>query len=298
MRSTGHWFEALMLAGLGIGCLFAGEVLPEPATGVTEGSVADAPRRVVGASVAAAEMLFDLGVPPAGVHYLAADPRYSTAADRARTANLLGGEAEDILRARPDLVVVDPFTKPETLELLSMVGVRVFRPANAACLDQALENVRALGELLGRGSEATAILADVRARRTALAANRGAVGIWRVMSLDGGLYTHGKGSLIDAVIAEAGAIDLSRERGVGPYRRLDAETVLAWRPDALLIGIEPGTEEQERARLLQHPALGVLPCVRRERLLFVPAALLGCTSHRVLGAAELIQRRLLDWGAP
>jgi ABC-type Fe3+-hydroxamate transport system substrate-binding protein len=121
---------------------------------------------------------------------------------------------------------------------------------------------------------------------------------WRVMSLDGGLNTYGKGSLLDAEIAATGASNLAAARGVGPYRKLDLEAVLSWRPDALLVGVLPGEEAAERQRMLQQPGLQLLPCVQQGRVLFVPSALLVSTSQYAVEAVACIQQQLLAWGHP
>lgn len=257
-------------------------------------------RRIVAASVASAEIL--LSIAPreriAAVHYLVADTRFSMVADQVGELPLVGAEPEDLLAVRPDLVVLDPFTKPETRALLAGAGIAVTTLAPATDFGGIAANIRELGRLAGCDQAATELVAAMDRRLADLAAARGGADRFAVMSLDGGRNTYGKGSLFDAVVDAAGARNLSAQRGVGPFRQLDVEAVLAWRPDALVLDVLPGGEAAERARLAQDPGLQLLPCVRRDRLVFVPSALLNSTSHWLVGAAEHLQATLRTWGRP
>lgn len=258
------------------------------------------PQRIVAASVTSSEIL--LAIAPrellAAVHQLAADPRFCAAAPDAVGLPQVGAEPEQLLAVRPDLVVVDAYTRPETRAALAGAGVAVHVPAAITSLAEVLGNIEALGERAGCAASATALLASCRERIGRLRDGATGCASWRVLSLDGALHTYGRGSLFDDIVRAAGATHLAAERGVGPFRKLDVEAVLAWRPDALVIGVMPGEEAGERARLRQTPGLELLPCVRKDRLVFVPSPQLGSTSHHVLAAAEILQQRLRHWGQP
>lgn len=262
--------------------------------------VARRPEHIVAGSVLSAEVL--LAIAPreriAGVHYLAADPRYSMVADLAKGLRQVGADPEQLLAVRPDLVITDEFTKPETVALLTGIGVPVVRTHAFATFADVADNIRLIGWVTGCDEAAEGLVEQMRARQLSLDAHRRQVQDWRVMSLDGGLNSYGVGSLFDAEIAATGAANLSAERGVGPYRKLDIEAVLSWRPDALVLGVVPGEEDAARQRLLQYPGLKLLPCVQKNHVLFVPAALLGSTSQHTVEAAVFVQQQLLAWGKP
>ena len=120
---------------------------------------------------------------------------------------------------------------------------------------------------------------------------------WRLLDLNGASYTSGKGSTLDDILHYVGARNVAADHGVGEYRRLDIEQVLDWDPDALIVALGTEGEEKERQRILQHPGLAVLRCVKEDRILFVPGALLGSTSHHVAEAAHLIAEKLDRWGS-
>ena len=75
---------------------------------------AGAPRRVVSQTVGTDDLLMAIAEPSqiAALSHLARDERYSPRArDAGRFPCLTNGEAEDILRFRPDLVLVASYTQ-------------------------------------------------------------------------------------------------------------------------------------------------------------------------------------------
>ncbi len=257
------------------------------------------PQRIVAGSVFATEVL--LAIAPreriAAVHVLAADPRYSLVADAVSGLPRVGAEPEQLLAAQPDLVVCDPFTRPETLALLDAADVPVVRTADAASFADVAANVRRVGSLCHLEREAERLVTDMERRLATLAERAAEIADWRVINLDGALHTHGRGSLFEAVATAAGARCLAAERGVGPFRKLDLEALLAWQPDALVVGGVESAGELP-AWLRQQPGLSALECVRARRVVQVPGPLLGTTSHLLVGAVEQLQAQLLRWGKP
>jgi iron complex transport system substrate-binding protein len=287
-----------LLAGSGLSCCREAKPWDAP-----DWRPAQPPQRIVAASVFAAEVL--LAIAPreriAAVHYLAADARYSLVAGATPGLTLVGAEPEQLLAVAPDLVVCDAFTRPETLALLAAADVPVVRTAEAASFDDIGANIRAVGRLCHLDEPAERLVRQMHERLRALEQHAPEVATWRVMSLDGALHTYGRPSLFDALVGAAGARALASERGVGPFRRLDLETVLAWQADAFVLGGDGGiggAGGEVPAWLAQAPGLSQLPCVEKKHLLHIPGPLLGSTSHHLVGAAEALQQQLLRWGRP
>lgn len=257
-----------------------------------------APQRIVAASVLAAESL--LGVLPnerlAGAHAFAADARYSLVADRAAGIPLLGATPEQLLSVDPDLVLVDAYTRAETLALLAAAGVPVVRTRDPHSFDDIEANLHLLGRVTHLDEELAAVVGSMREQLRQVEARGRELGPWRLMSLDGALHTYGEGSLFDAIARAAGATNVAAEHGVGAFRKLDIEEVLAWRPDALVLSGEPGAGVPEWIQ--QFPGLDLLPCVQNERLLFVPGPLLSTTSHHLVETAAFVQKQLQEWKTP
>jgi ABC-type hemin transport system substrate-binding protein len=101
------------------------------------------------------------------------------------------------------------------------------------------------------------------------------------------------------MLRAAGARNLAAERGAGPFRKLSIETVLAWQPQGLVVAGHRGAgDDRLPPWFAQIPGLDLLECAHAGRLLFVPGAMLGTTSHRLADTAEFVQNELRKWGRP
>jgi ABC-type Fe3+-hydroxamate transport system substrate-binding protein len=257
-----------------------------------------APQRVVAGSVLAAESL--LGVLPkerlAAAHLFAANSGYSLAADLTDGVRLIGATPEQLLSVDPDLVLVDAYTRAETLALLGAAGVPVVRTRDPHGFEDIAANLRTIGRVTHLEAELEAVITAMQQRLHGVRRRGEGLAAWRLLSLDGALHTYGEGSLFDAIARAAGATNVAAEHGVGSFRKLDIEEVLAWRPDAIVLSGEPGQDTP--AWVDQFPGLDLLPCVAGGRLLFVPGPLLSTTSHHLVDAAASLQRQLEEWGSP
>lgn len=269
-------------------------------TGTADAAPGAAPMRIVAGSVHSAEVLLEISPRErvAAVHVLAADPRYSAAVEQARGLELVGAEPEQLLAGHPELVFTDPFTRAETRQLLQSCGVRVVQTPDIASLDDVACSIRAIGTAAGLADAADALVARMRSREAELRAGAPARASWRLLTIDGGYHAFGSGSLVDELIRIAGARNLAAEHGVRAFRRLDAEELLGWDPDALVVSGAPGKEAEELAWMRQDPALALLRCVQQGRVVCIPGALLSSTSHHALEAAACLGRALDQWGRP
>jgi iron complex transport system substrate-binding protein len=272
----------------------------QPAREATESWPAQPPLRIVAGSVLATEVLLEIAPRErlAGVHALAADPKYSLVVDGVKDLTKVGAEPEQLLAVRPDLVILDAFTRPETQVLLESAGVPVVRTLSASSFDDIAANIRRIGRACWLVEPAEALVLRMQAKLRDVQQRGAGLAEWHVMNLDGGLHTHGRGSLFDAVVQAAGAHNLAAERGAGPFRRLSLEAVLAWRPDALIVDAEAGQAERQPEWFAQIRGLQLLRCRQRDHVLFVPGPMLGTTSHRLVDTVALVQDALLRWGRP
>lgn len=257
-------------------------------------------QRIVAGSVLSAESLLEV-MPKerlVGVHTFAADARYSLVADQAASLPLLGASPEQLLSVRPDLVLVDAFTRSETVALLASADVPVIRTKDPHSFEDIDANLRLLGRVTHLDGEVEKIIADTQSKVDEIRAAGQDLGDWRLLSLDGALHTYGEGSLFGLMAITAGARNVAAEEGVGPFRKLDIEEVLAWSPDALVLSGMPPANGELPEWVTQCPGLDLLPCVAKGRILYVPGRLLITTSHRLVDSVDHIQRQLLKWGKP
>jgi iron complex transport system substrate-binding protein len=255
------------------------------------------PQRIVSATVFSDAVLLDACPAEriAALHELSEDPRFSPIVARSRAfPRHTSGEPEDILAARPDLVILSSFSRRETVQLVGGQRRAVVRLTRFDSIEDIQANLRALGWVLGLDREVEALVDGMQRRLAAVAQRREARARWRVLQYEDG-HASGAGTTFASMLEWIGARNVAAELGLRGFQPIGVESLLLADPDALVIGCVSGREADKRAQLLQIPAFARLRAVREERLLFVDGALLQATCHHVAGAAERIAERLDEW---
>ena len=133
-------------------------------------SAANLPR-LVSMNVCTDQLVLTLADPEQilGLSRFSRDGWQSKAGDLSRYPVLSGG-AEDVLLIRPDIVVASAFDKRSTRELLKAKGLRLAELTVPRTLDEARQQIREVGDLIGHPDRAAAEIARLdaalaRARR-------------------------------------------------------------------------------------------------------------------------------------
>jgi len=237
---------------------------------------------VVSLNVCADQMLVLLAPEQvAALSPLARDPALSFVADLARHLPIVRASAEAVLRLAPDLVLGGAFGAQTTLAVLEREGLRVVRIDMPQDFDGIRKQTRVLAALLGVPERGEALIADMDARLAALPrpAHRLSALVWQARG-----FTAGPGTLMDAVLREAGLANASDGRRVG------LESLLRHPPDLLVTTVPPAYPSLA-TEALGWSALDRIP--RRE----LPPALTVCAgpftvraAERLAGSAERLAR--------
>jgi chromosome segregation protein len=157
--------------------------------------------------------------------------------------------------------------------------------ANQAALERRREALTAQQQ-----SEREAIAAGEQALTTAATA---------LEALQAEVKALGEDQLI-AVQAELAGLEASgRELARQTEKhQLDAEALLGWQPDAIVVNGDTQDGANLPSWIGQHPALPLLHCIGRQRVLAVHGPLFNTTSPRLVAAAEFLQQALRRWGQP
>lgn len=146
------------------------------------------------------------------------------------------GAAEDIVNLKPDLILVGDTSTPMTRALARRVGARVVEVRSASSLAEARQILLRLGDDIAEPAQAAVLVARFDATLAGLAAQAPRRRP-RVIAWSGGAFVPGRGSLIDDIIAKAGADNIAARPG-GAGTAFDVEALVAADPDALLYGAE------------------------------------------------------------
>ncbi len=255
--------------------------------------VAAPPQRVVSQAVGTDDLLLALAAPGqiAALSHLGQDERYAPAfAEAKKFPALRNSSAEDILRFKPDLVLMTSFSPPEGRVLLQRAGVKIFVIEKYERLEDVYNSLRKLGEILGRTSQAEEVIRTSQNRVTDLA--KRLHGVKPVRVLAAGVYPFAAGSdtSFQDLCDHTGALNVAAEAGLKGIVPMPTEKALTWKTDVLIAPQERGENLTEQLRGI--PPYKFMPALRQGRVVPIPGALFSATSHRRIEAYEWIARAL------
>jgi iron complex transport system substrate-binding protein len=251
------------------------------------------PARVVSQTVGTDDLLMAIAAPGqiAALSHHSRDARYSPSAQAAsRFATLRNGEAEDILRFRPDLVLVASYTQAETVALLRRAKVNLLMVDHFETLEDLFANARRIGQALGRQERAEELIRQWRARVKALEDRLKGRKPVRVLAVGFYPWTAGSGTTFQDLCDHAGALNVGAEAGLKGHVPTPNEKVLAWKVDVLVAPADPGMDL--RARLRDLAPYKFMEAFRQGRVVALPGALMAATSQARLDGYEALARAL------
>jgi len=203
------------------------------------------PQRIVTLGPSILESLFAIG---AGSQVVGRE-EFSTYPEEALEVASVGslwGElpTEAILALDPDLVIAPEIISPEQIQTMEDLGLKVYFQANPVDFAGLWENLRILGTITGHEEEATALIAELENRISAV--NEKVVNIsdrptvfYELDATDPqNPYTIGSGTFIDTIINMAGGENIGAVLD-GDYAQISSEEVIAQNPDIILLADAP-----------------------------------------------------------
>ncbi len=223
----------------------------------------------------------------ASLSYHAADPNFSFHWERARGIAVNRGQAEEILAARPTLVLGGHFSNPATQQLLDRLGIVVLPLEVPSDFAGIRAQTLAVADALGHAERGRALIAELDQRLAALNAGMPSPRPLAAVYQENGI-TAGRGTLVDQMIAAAGFENLAARLGLSGYAALPHEDDVLHRPDLLITSLETSDAPSLARRSLDHPALRALAGAAAQ--VSVPAPLWVCPGPYTVAAAELLAR--------
>lgn len=255
-------------------------------------SRAEPPRRIVSMNLCTDQMALLLAGREriVSISFLGADPAESPLADLARGIPVNHGLAEEVIAAKPDLVLAGRYTTGFAKAMLRRLGYPVIEIESSETIAGIHAALTALGKTLGTELRAADLLADMDRRLAAVAAPAGRNGSAIIFDANG--FTVGRPGLADEVMTRIGLVNKAPDLGIGAYGQVPLETMLAVRPDRIIYLIyRPGVPSIASATM-EHPALK--RGIGERRTLSVPGRLLTCGTPMVAEAAERLAAALAE----
>jgi iron complex transport system substrate-binding protein len=229
------------------------------------------------------------------VSWLAADPEESMLPDAASRFPLNYGNAEELLRYRPDVVVGSAYTNGPARALLERLGYDVVAVEPANSIPDIERNLRLVAAAVGRPERGEQAVESLRARRRAIEQRRPPEPLGAVVLRPGG-FTVGAGSLADRLMALAGLRNVAAERGLDRWGSLSMESLLRADPQVIVLTDYRRRQASLANAILQHPAVAAVAA--RAVAVHVPSRDWSCGLPDSLGSAELLETSLSRSRAP
>jgi len=260
--------------------------------------VASAPKRVVSQTIGTDDVLLALAGPGqiAALSHLAHDPLYAPDANSAKKhPTLKGSSAEDILRFKPDLVLMASFSPPDSVAVLKKAGIKLYIMEKYETLEDVYECLRQVGDLLEQRQKADKLIASCKERVNNLSSALKEAKPVRVLSAGVYPYISGSDTSFQDLCDHAGAINAAAEAGIVGVVPTPSEKMLSWQID-ILIG--PTEHRQSEAgpklanRLKDVAPYRYLEAYKKGRVIEIPGALFAATSHHRIDAYEMLAKAL------
>lgn len=186
--------------------------------------------------------------------------------------------AEKIIALSPDLVIIDSSVGPtQAIASLEKSGIKVARINEVWAVDGISKKVIEVASLLGvpKTGEKLSSLID----STISSASKKVEGSPRVLFLylRGGNSIYlvgGTGSGADSMLAAIGAIDVGATSGSKPFTPLTAESLIAMKPDVILVMTKGLASVGGVAGLIELPGIAQTPAGKNSRVISVDDSLL------------------------
>lgn len=220
-------------------------------------ALAGPPERVVSINLCTDQLAMMLAAPGQliSISRISHDPNVSVMLEDALHYPVNHGQGEEVFRLSPDLVLAGAFTSPYTVGLLRRLGVEVAQLPVANSLGAIPGIIRDIGDLLGRETEAEALVARFEADLESLHADRGRA--TRAALHYANNYTSGENSLAHEILTAAGFVNIAAEAGLTGGGTLAMERLVMLMPDLVISGQPyPGASRSED--VLRHPAMEAL----------------------------------------
>jgi iron complex transport system substrate-binding protein len=259
-----------------------------------QGQAQDAPRRIVSLNLCTDQLVLWLAQRDhiASVTWLAAQAGFSSVHELTAGIHLNHARAEEILPLAPDLILASEFSGGATVNLLRRLGYEVHMIGFPSTLETTLAQILEVATLLGEQQKGEAMVASIQSRiETALAdmPQHDSQPLAVFYASNG--YTYGQHTLRDDFLQDLGFRNLGAEVEINGPGLLSLETLLAARPDFLLVNSLDDNEAPLAQPLLQHPALRK-SLQDHTQLIELPDVLFQCSGPMLAEAYERMARAM------
>lgn len=253
-------------------------------------TVAAEPKRIVSLVPSMTEILFALGLGDRVVGDTTFCDYPEAAKSKVKVGEFAKIDLEKVVSLSPDLVLGTSLHYQTVAPALRERGVTVAM-LEAQDVEGVLAQIVTIGRLTGRAKEAEALVKDMRSRLDAVAAKLAKAPKPRVYwELDAMLYSAGKGSIVDDMIARAGGDNVGRTLA-GEWPQFNMESLVAADPEVILLADHDFGETADKVKA--RAGWSGMAAVKQGRIVEVDDInLVSRPGPRVVDAVEYVAKQL------
>ena len=282
----------------GFAVLLAFALLPGCSAPAREGvALQGRPLRIVSMNPCVDAILREVADPAhiAAISHYSHDPRASSVpAEWARRFPAVGDSAEDVLSAKPDLVITGPHIAPDTLSALRRMGIPLLSTTVPATVAESEAQIAQIAARIGQSDKGRALnerisRAVAKARYMAQSGSGPRALIWQ----DGGLVP-GPGTLANGLLEDVGFRSAAAQMHLAQWDMVAVEHLLLSPPDIVMTGAD-GMESDgsTSGASLPHPALAKAGA--HIMIAPFPSRLLHCAGPTIIEATEHLSAIRARW---
>ena len=248
--------------------------------------IASPPQRILALSVGHNEIIVDiLGDTErfAGIGTYSDDPEYSNVAERVQHLTAIPAEAEAVVAAAPDLVILSKFTPASLETALRELEIPVYRSALNNSADGNITNILLLGYVLGAENEAAQLAQAVITRLSNVTSNLPDTPYPTAIALTNygsSIWTAGTGSTEGGIIENAGAENAAAVAEIESNQIISLESIIAMAPEIIVIPQPANSGGQEfKEFLMDEPLLAQVPAIQDGQIFLVNSKYFTTLSH-------------------
>jgi len=234
-------------------------LLPLLACACAAAAAAEPPRRIVSLNLCSDQLLLELVAPEriASLTWLSrtdGEPALRVLAARLPSNR---GSAEEVLAARPDLVLAGRYTTSTTRALLRRVGIPMLEIDAVQDWEGIRRVTREVAAAVGEVARGEALIAQMDAQLATTATLRVSTPVRAIGWSGAAEDVPGRDTLFDTILTTAGAVNIAAQPVGGSG--FDLERVLRQRPRLLLRGTAHDGDRAVRSWAANHHVLQALP---------------------------------------
>jgi iron complex transport system substrate-binding protein len=250
------------------------------------------PKTIVSLSPANTEILFAIGAGGAVVGVT----EYCNFPEAALAIGKVGGfsdiSVEKVVRLKPDVVFASNLHAAKIVPALDRLKLKVV-VIDPDRIESVFDSIRLAGKILGKNAESEKLVSGMLSRYDALIAKvNKSEKVPLFWEISGDLWTVGKGSFIDDLLAKAGGFNIASSLD-SPWLQLSGEYIVKANPRVIFLADFPfGTKSGDLAK---RPGWGSVSAVKSGNIIEVSLAdndKVSRAGPRIIDALEYVMRVL------